>query len=149
MFQGPPSERNLAFRCYITDKVLHSINALMMDGIIMKIIYSPFCWGPPESPWWTPGGPWTPLWEPQNNKLKLSLNVVADSETVLHRTSRWRWTSQTSDSWGVLSAANRIPACSTWRRTRKWLLSAGSDRRRGGGLTLTVYSASVYLKTQK
>lgn len=144
MCQRPPSERNLAFRCYITDKVLHSINVLMMDGILVKIIYSPVCWGPRGSPWRSPGGPWTPLWEPQSNKLKLSLTVVADSETVLHRTSRWRWTSQTSDRRGVLSAANRILACSTWRRTRKWLLSAESERR-GRGLTLTDYSASVYL----
>lgn len=35
--------------------------------IILKINYSPFCWGSTGTPSTTPGGTWTPLWEVDRN----------------------------------------------------------------------------------
>ena len=48
----------------MTKIVIYSVIVLLMDGIIMKINYSPLCWGPPGTSSRTPGGPQTPLREP-------------------------------------------------------------------------------------
>lgn len=71
------------YRMCMTPKpqiVIHLISMLPMDGIIVKLNYSPFTWRPHGTPSRTPGGSWTLFFENHSfrllEKLKSFFKVV-------------------------------------------------------------------------
>ena len=74
----------------MTKIVIHYVNVLLLDGFIVKINDSPFCWGPTWTPSWTPGGPRNPLWKPllePTNKSELG-NTCYINKTLTVMTNK-------------------------------------------------------------
>lgn len=69
------------------DLVIHSLVVLLMNGIIVKIDYSSFCWGPPGTQSRTPGTLRTPLWEPLTQVKQFMWRDRSHPEACLHALS--------------------------------------------------------------